>query len=142
VTTDGLVELVEDRPCGEHGREPIEISIGAQHEDAIELLLRLDLVAIVLEAGSGRSFKQPGDLIRGEHPRQLARIVRAGQLMAEVGTAERDGEEEAQRRGLRIHLRGMRALLDLRELEAADVVAGRAVGRAAENLAKASTCRI
>jgi hypothetical protein len=28
------------------------------------------------------------------------RIMRAGQLMVEVGTAERDGEKEAQRRGL------------------------------------------
>jgi hypothetical protein len=26
--------------------------------------------------------------------------MRAGQLMGEVGTAERDGEKEAQRRGL------------------------------------------
>ena len=91
---------------------------------------------LVLEAGAGRGLKQPGDLIRGEHPRQLARIVRARQLMGEVGTAERDGQEEAQRRRLRIHLRWLRALLDLRELEAADVVAGRGVGRAAEKSGK------
>jgi hypothetical protein len=31
--------------------------------------------------------------------------------MGEVGAAERDGEEEAQRRGLRIHLRWLRGLL-------------------------------
>src|SRR5215203_1425839 len=62
------------------------------------------------------------------HPRQLARIVRARQLMGEVGAAERDGEEEAQRRGLRIHLRWLRTLLDLRKLEAADVVAARGIG--------------
>src|SRR5262249_59434140 len=62
---------------------------------------------------------------------QLPWIVRAAQLMGEVGAAQRDGEEEAQRRGLGIHLRWLRALLDLRELEAADVVARRSVGRAA-----------
>jgi len=56
--------------------------------------------------------------------------------MGEVGAAERDGEKEAQRRGLCIHLRGLRALLDLCELEAADVVAGRSVGRAAEKSGK------
>ena len=44
--------------------------------------------------------------------------------MSEVGAAERDCEKEAQRRGLGIHLRWLRALLDLCELEAADVVAG------------------
>jgi hypothetical protein len=45
------------------------------------------------------------------------------------GAAECDGEKEAQRRGLPIHLRGLRALLHLRELEAADIVAGRSLGR-------------
>src|SRR5438128_1785690 len=56
--------------------------------------------------------------------------------MGEVGAAKRDGEEEAQRRGLGIHLRWLRALLDLRKLKAADVVAGRSVGRAAEKSGK------
>jgi hypothetical protein len=65
VTTDGLVQLVEDRPggeqmlCGskgllhrpkllvaEHGLERVEIGVGAQHEDAVELLLLLDLVEV------------------------------------------------------------------------------------------------
>src|SRR5579862_7739522 len=87
---------------------------------------------LVLQTGAGRGFDQPGDLLRSKHTRQLAWIVRAGQLMGEVSAAERDGEEEAQRRGLRVHLRGLRTLLDLCELKAADVVAARGIGRAAE----------
>ena len=65
VAADGLVELVEDRPGGEqvlggaegllhgpqllvaqHGVERVEIGVGAQHEDAVELRLLLDLVGI------------------------------------------------------------------------------------------------
>src|SRR5208283_941084 len=91
---------------------------------------------LVLETGTRRGLEQAGDLIRGKHPRQLAWIVRAGQLMGEVGAAERDGEEEAQRRGLRIHLRWLRTPFDLRKLEAADVVAGRGIGRAAKKSGK------
>ena len=91
---------------------------------------------LVLEqTGTRRGLEQAGDLIRG-HLWQLAWIVRAGQLMGEVGAAERDGEEEAQRRGLRIHLRWLRTPFDLRKLEAADVVAGRGIGRAAEESGK------
>jgi len=37
---------------------------------------------------------------------------------------------------LRIHLRWLRPLLDLRKLEAADVVAGRGIGRAAKKSGK------
>src|SRR5208337_5115099 len=92
--------------------------------------------SLVLETGAGRGLEQPGDIIRSKHPRQLPRIVRAGQLMGEIGAAERDGEEEAQRRRLAVHLRWLCALLDLCELEAANVVAGRSVGRAAEKTGK------
>src|SRR5215467_12543419 len=60
---------------------------------------------LVLETGAGRGLDQPGDLLPGKHPRQLARIVCAGQLIGKIGAAERDGEEEAQRRGLRIDRR-------------------------------------
>ena len=56
--------------------------------------------------------------------------------MGEIDAAERDGEEEAQRRGLCIHLRWLRTLLDLCELEAADVVAARSIGGAAEKSGK------
>jgi len=56
--------------------------------------------------------------------------------MGKISTAKRDGEEEAQRRGLRIHLRWLRTLLDLRKLEAADVIAARGIGRAAEKSSK------
>ena len=65
VTADGLVELVEDRPGGEqllgcsegllhrpqllvaeHGLEWVEIGVGAQQQNAVELLFVLDLVEI------------------------------------------------------------------------------------------------
>jgi hypothetical protein len=65
VAADGLVELVEDRPCrqqvlggaeglllrpqllvAEHGRKRIEVGIGPQHEDAVELGVLSDLVGI------------------------------------------------------------------------------------------------
>jgi hypothetical protein len=91
---------------------------------------------LVLQTGARRGLDQPGDLLRRKHSRQLARIVRAGQLMGEVSAAKRDGEEEAQRRGLRVHLRGLRTLLDLCELKAADVVAARGIGGASEKSGK------
>ena len=91
---------------------------------------------LVLETRAGCRLEQPGDLIGSEHLRQLPRIVRPGQLMGEVGAAECDGEEETQRRGLCVHLRGLRALFDLRKLETAQVVAGRGVGRAAKKARK------
>src|SRR5262249_57768867 len=56
--------------------------------------------------------------------------------MGEVGAPKRDSEKEAQRRGLRIHLRWLHTLLDLCELEAADVVAARGIGGAAEKSGK------
>jgi hypothetical protein len=56
--------------------------------------------------------------------------------MGEVGAAERDDEKEAQRGGLAIHLRRLCALLNLRKLKAANVVAGRGVGRTAEKAGK------
>jgi hypothetical protein len=68
VTPDGLIELVEDRTAREqvlggsegllhgpqllvaqHGFERVEIGVGAQHEDAIELLLFLNLVGVDCE---------------------------------------------------------------------------------------------
>ncbi len=91
---------------------------------------------LVLQAGAGRGLDQPSDLLRSKYPRQLARIVRARQLMGEVSAAERDAEEEAQRRGLRVHLRRLRTLLDLCELKAADVVAARGIGGATEKSGK------
>jgi hypothetical protein len=91
---------------------------------------------LVFETGAGRGLDQPGDLLASKHPRQLSRIVRAGQLVGEVGAAERNGEEEAQCRGLGIDRRWLRTLLDLCELEAADVVAARGVGGAADKFGK------
>ncbi len=62
--------------------------------------------------------------------------MRAGNLMREVGATARDAKEEAQRGRLRVHLRWLRALRDLFSLEAADVVAGRRIRRAAQKLGK------
>jgi hypothetical protein len=92
--------------------------------------------SLVLETGTWRSLDQPGDLIWSEDPWQLPRIVCAGQLMGEVSAAKRDSKEEAQRRGLGIHLRWLRAVLDLCELGGAHIVGGRSVGRAAEEAGK------
>src|ERR1700751_5055012 len=36
---------------------------------------------LVFETGAGRGLDQPGDLLGSKHPRQLAWIVRARQLM-------------------------------------------------------------
>src|SRR6516164_231522 len=94
------------------------------------------LSAVLYLRPAGRGLDQPGDLLRSKHPQQLPRIVRAGQLMGEVSAAERYGEKEAQRRGLGIHLRWLRTLLDLCQLEAADVVATRGIGGAAEKSGK------
>ena len=94
------------------------------------------LSAVLYLRPAGRGLDQPGDLLRSKHPQQLPRIVRAGQLMGKVGAAERDSAEEAQRRGLGIHLRWLRTLLDLCQLEAADVVATRGIGGAAEKSGK------
>ena len=99
--------------------------------------------SLVLETRAGGGLDQPRHLIRREHARQLPRIVRAGAILtAEIRTAERDGEKKAQRRGLRIHLRRLRALFDLRELEPAMSSPVAVSGERPRNLAKASTCRI
>src|SRR5262249_16078102 len=92
--------------------------------------------SLVLETGTWRGLDQLGDLIWRKDPGQLPWIVRAAQLMGEVSATERDGEEETQRRGLGIHLRWLRAMLDLCELETPDIVAGRSIGRAAEKAGK------
>src|SRR5260221_3968001 len=61
----------------------------------------------------------------------------ARRLMTVTGcSSECAGEEEAQCRGLPIHLRWLRTTLDLRKLEATDVVAGRSIERAAEKSGK------
>src|SRR5215469_17825524 len=63
--SDCLVELVKDRPCrqqvlcgakcllhspqllvAQHGLERVQVGVGAQHEDAVELLVLLDPVGI------------------------------------------------------------------------------------------------
>ncbi len=81
-------------------------------------------------------FEQASNLVGRQNARQLAQIIGAGQLVGEVDTAKCDGKEEAQRRGLRIHLRWLGAIGNLFGLEAADVIAGRRVRRAAEELGK------
>ena len=91
---------------------------------------------LVLEAGTGRGFEQPAHLVGGQNARQLPGIVRTGELVGEVGAPQRDGEEEAQRRGLRVHPRRLRSLLHLMGLEAAQIIPGRGVRRAPEELGK------
>jgi len=56
--------------------------------------------------------------------------------MGEVGRAERDDDKNTQCRGLAIHLRRLRPLLDLCELETANVVGDRSFGRAAQKTGK------
>jgi hypothetical protein len=121
-------------------QHPLGIDVGdPQHDDLAAAQTGAVSDAergLVLQTGAGCGLDQAGDLVAIKHPRQLARIVRAGQLMGQVGAAERDGEEEAQRRGLGIHRRRLHTLLDLCELEAADVVAGRGIGGAADKSGK------
>src|SRR5215475_6428622 len=76
VTADGLVELVEDRSGGEqvlggtegllhcpqllvaeHGLEWVELGVGAQHKDAVELLVLLDLVGVDREVRVADRFE-------------------------------------------------------------------------------------
>src|SRR5262249_35402258 len=52
-----------------------------------------DARSLVPETGTWRGLDQPGDLIWRKDPRQLPRIVCAGQLMGEVGAVERDSEK-------------------------------------------------
>ena len=87
---------------------------------------------LVFEARSRRSLQQAGHILRREHARQLPRIVDAGELVGEIEAAERDLEKEAQSRDLSVHLRRLRALLDLMHLEPAQVLRRRRVRRAAE----------
>ena len=93
---------------------------------------------LVLEAGAGRRFQQPGHLLGREHARQLPRVVHAGQMAGELGAVERGAEEETQRRGRAVERRRLHAALGQMHLEAAHVLGRCRVGRAAEKLGKAS----
>jgi hypothetical protein len=54
--------------------------------------------------------------------------VGAGELVGEISTPASDGEEEAQGRSLRVHLRRLGARLDLAYLEAANVISRGGLG--------------
>ena len=60
--------------------------------------------------------------------------MRACQLIGEVGAAERDREEKAQCRGLRVHLRRLRTVCDLVGLKLPHVVGRDRIRRATEKL--------
>ena len=88
--------------------------------------------ALVFEPGAGRGLEQAHDIFRREDTRQLPRIVRARQLVDQIGPAERDGEEKAQGRRLAVHLGRLRTPFGLMQLEAPEIIGGRGVGRASE----------
>ena len=85
---------------------------------------------LVLEAGGG--VEQPGDLVAAQHHGQLARMRQPDQPARQVGPVERVGEEEAQRRDDAVHGRHRNAGLALLDLEPAQVVRGRRIGRSSE----------
>ena len=90
--------------------------------------------SLVLEAWTGSRFEKAADIIGAQHTRQLLGIMRAGDLMGEVNAAAGNGEEEAQRRGLRVHLRRLGTLGNLICLKTAQIIAGNRIGRAAKEL--------
>jgi hypothetical protein len=98
--------------------------------------------SLVLETRTWRGLDQLGHLIWSKHPRQLARIVRARQLMGKVGAAERDGEEEAQRRGLPIIFGGCAPSSTCASWKRRMSSPVAVSGERPRNLAKASTFRI
>ena len=54
-----------------------------------------------------------GHILRRENARQLPGVMGASELVREIGTAKRDGEEEPQRRGLAVHIGRLGAVRDL-----------------------------
>ena len=74
--------------------------------------------------------EQPAHLLGAQDVGQRARMVEADQPAGEIGPVDRMDEEEAQGRDDGIHRRHPEADLLLRDLETAQVVDGRRVGRA------------
>src|SRR5271156_5886070 len=84
----------------------------------------------VLQAGRGS--EQSDDLILVQHDRRFARFVHARQMANEVGPLQRHVEEEPQRRYGGVDGRNADPLLCHMHLEAANVLARRAIRRAPE----------
>lgn len=82
----------------------------------------------MLEADRGA--EQPAHLVSAQDVGQRARMVEADQPASEIGPLNRMDEEEPQGRDDGIHRRHPEADLLLRDLETAQVVDGRRVGRA------------
>ena len=85
-----------------------------------------------------RRFEQPADLRDAEHVRELAGLAHQDEATRQVRPVEGDGEEEAQRRHGSVDGGRLDASLGLMDLEAADVLGRRAVGRAFEEGGEAS----
>ena len=90
---------------------------------------------LVLEARCG--FEQPRRFLDAEHIRQLAVIARDHQGARQIPPLQCHQEQEPQRRDSAVDGRRSDALLMLIELEAADILRRRGVGRAAEKRGKA-----
>ena len=85
---------------------------------------------LVLEAGGG--VQQPGDLVAAQHHGQLARMGQPDELARQVRPIDRVGEEEAQRRHDAVHGRHRNAGIALLDLEPAQIIRRRRIGRAAQ----------
>ncbi len=76
-----------------------------------------------------RGIEQTPDLVGAQHVGQGAGMVEADQPAGEIGAAERLDEEEAQGGDDGVHRRHAEAEFLLGDLEAAQVVTGRGIGR-------------
>ena len=82
---------------------------------------------LVLEAG--RRVEQARDLVAAQYHRQVAGPAHPNQPARQIGAVERLGEQEPQRRHDAVHGRHRNAGLALGDLEPADVLGRRRVGR-------------
>src|SRR6516165_7982292 len=104
-------------------------------------LIRLPGSQCPMSSGRYLSIRRStDDAITRLHPRKSCVSLKSCFLVRSEGRFSVptgfDGEKEAQRRGLCIHLRWLRTLLDLCQLETADIVAARGIGGAAEKSGK------
>src|SRR3982074_2886086 len=83
-----------------------------------------------------RAIQHPRHLLRIEDDRQLARLVEERRVLDDVGSLERDPEEEPQRSHGVIENRDMRAACRQMQLKAPDVLEACRVGRSAEERSK------
>jgi hypothetical protein len=72
--------------------------------------------------------KQSRDLVAAQHHGQVARVRHPDQLARQIGSVERVGEEEPQRRDDAVHGRCRHARLALFDLKAAQIIGRRPIG--------------